>query len=57
MDEECYVNCNSMKIQTTAQMNECGVSNKVNEDIGDSNWISSLPGVPMLKLRAADGTV
>jgi hypothetical protein len=37
MDEECYVNCKTMKTQTAAEMNKCGVENKVDEDVGDHN--------------------
>ena len=45
MDEECYVQCKTMKTQSVAEMNKCSVTNKVNEDIGAQNWIAELPGV------------
>jgi hypothetical protein len=41
MDEECYVNCKSMKTQSIQAMNSCSVKNKVDEDIGDNNCMSS----------------
>lgn len=44
MDEECYVNCSSMRTQSIEQMNACSVSRKVVEDIGDDDWITVLPG-------------
>ncbi|KAJ4368749.1 hypothetical protein N0V83_005831 [Neocucurbitaria cava] len=44
MDEECYVNCKSMRTQSIDQMNSCSVGRKVVEDIGDSDWIAALPG-------------
>jgi hypothetical protein len=37
MDEECYVNCKTMRTQTIDQMNACSVENKVKEDIGDKD--------------------
>jgi hypothetical protein len=37
MDEECYVNCKTMKTQSVEAMNSCTVPNKVDEDIGDDN--------------------
>lgn len=57
MDEECYVNCKSMKTQSIDAMNSCNVPNKVDEDIGTDNWLEHIPGQPMLKLKAADGSV
>ncbi|CAE7023413.1 hypothetical protein P3342_005221 [Pyrenophora teres f. teres] len=44
MDEECYVNCATMKTQSMAMMNSCSVPRKVNEAIGDTAWIPALPG-------------
>ncbi|KAH3908610.1 hypothetical protein HBH56_169700 [Parastagonospora nodorum] len=44
MDEECFVNCKSMKTQSIQQMNACSTTRKVVEDIGDANWLTSLPG-------------
>jgi hypothetical protein len=41
MDEECYVNCTSMKTQSIEKMNSCSVPNKVQEDIGDDDCKSS----------------
>ncbi|KAF2648543.1 hypothetical protein K491DRAFT_684613 [Lophiostoma macrostomum CBS 122681] len=57
MDEECYVNCTSMKTQSMEKMNSCSVPNKVHEDIGDNDWIASIPGQPMMRLHAADGSI
>lgn len=57
MDDACYVNCTSMKTQSIAAMNACSIANKVDEDIGDSTWISELPGAPKMTLHAADGSV
>ncbi|KAF2190425.1 hypothetical protein K469DRAFT_697695 [Zopfia rhizophila CBS 207.26] len=57
MDEACYVNCKSMKTQSMSAMNSCAVKNRVNEDIGDNNWLKELPGQPTMRLKAADGTV
>jgi hypothetical protein len=37
MDEECFVNCASMRTQSIEQMNACSVTKKVDEDVGDSN--------------------
>lgn len=37
MDEECFVNCKSMKTQSIEQMNACSTTRKVNEDIGDAD--------------------
>lgn len=37
MDEECYVNCKTMRTQSIAAMNSCTVPNQVDEDIGDKN--------------------
>jgi hypothetical protein len=37
MDEECFVNCKSMRTQSIEQMNACSVTKKVDEDIGDAN--------------------
>ncbi|KAF2272955.1 uncharacterized protein EI97DRAFT_503906 [Westerdykella ornata] len=51
MDEECYVNCQTMKTQPISAMNACSVGRKVDEDIGDGGWIESLPGVPNSKIR------
>jgi hypothetical protein len=34
MDEECYVNCATMKTQSMEQMNSCQVERKVVEDVG-----------------------
>lgn len=44
MDEECFVNCKSMRTQSMEQMNSCSVGRRVDEDIGDNGWIASLPG-------------
>lgn len=44
LDEECYVNCASMKTQSMATMNNCSVPRKVTEAIGDDSWIPALPG-------------
>ncbi|KAF2851065.1 hypothetical protein T440DRAFT_449771 [Plenodomus tracheiphilus IPT5] len=44
MDEECYVNCSSMRTQTIEDMNACSINRKVVEDIGDDDWIAALPG-------------
>jgi hypothetical protein len=37
MDEECFVNCKSMRTQSIEQMNACSVTKKVDEDVGDAN--------------------
>ena len=37
MDEECFVNCKSMKTQSIEQMNACSTTRKVDEDIGDDD--------------------
>jgi hypothetical protein len=37
MDEECFVSCSSMKIQSMQQMNSCSTTRKVDEDVGDVN--------------------
>jgi hypothetical protein len=37
MDEECFVNCSSMRTQSIEQMNACSTTRKVDEDVGDSN--------------------
>lgn len=37
MDEECYVNCKTMKTQSFEAMNACSVPKKVDEDVGDTN--------------------
>jgi hypothetical protein len=37
MDEDCFVNCASMRTQSIEQMNACSVTKKVDEDVGDSN--------------------
>ncbi|KAF2740946.1 hypothetical protein EJ04DRAFT_111338 [Polyplosphaeria fusca] len=47
MDEACYVNCKTMRTQTIDQMNSCSVDSFVNEDVGDNNWLASIPGQPM----------
>ncbi|KAF2116814.1 hypothetical protein BDV96DRAFT_645218 [Lophiotrema nucula] len=44
MDEECYVNCKTMKTQSIDAMNSCNVPNVVGEDIGDNDWIQAIPG-------------
>ncbi|KAH7116711.1 hypothetical protein B0J11DRAFT_99026 [Dendryphion nanum] len=49
LDEECYVQCKSMKTQSVAEMNKCSVSTKVDEDVGDVNWLPELPGAPMIR--------
>jgi hypothetical protein len=45
MDEECFVNCTSMRTQSIQAMNACSTTRKVDEDIGDTNckswWCSS----------------
>jgi hypothetical protein len=41
MDEECFVNCKSMKMQSIQQMNACSTTRKVVEDIGNANCESS----------------
>ncbi|KAH8717106.1 hypothetical protein GQ44DRAFT_624100 [Phaeosphaeriaceae sp. PMI808] len=35
MDEECFVNCKSMRTQSIQKMNGCRVGRKVDEDVGD----------------------
>lgn len=37
MDDECFVQCKSMRTQSIEAMNACGVGRKVVEDIGDEN--------------------
>ena len=37
MDEECYVNCKSMKTQPIEAMNDCTVGKKVDEDQGNND--------------------
>ena len=37
MDEDCYVNCSTMKMQSIAAMNACSVPDTVQEDIGETN--------------------
>jgi hypothetical protein len=37
MDEECFVNCSSMRTQSIQAMNACTTTRKVDEDIGDTN--------------------
>jgi hypothetical protein len=41
MDEECFVNCSSMRTQSIEQMNACSTTRKVDEDVGDSNCKSN----------------
>ncbi|KAF2268150.1 hypothetical protein CC78DRAFT_540910 [Lojkania enalia] len=49
MDEACYVNCKSMKTQSIDAMNACSIPRRVNEDIGDENWLEAIPGQPMIR--------
>jgi hypothetical protein len=42
MDEECFVRCSSMRMQTMEQMNECSTTRKVDEDVGDVNCESQV---------------
>jgi hypothetical protein len=42
MDEECFVQCSSMKTQSMEQMNACSTTRKVDEDVGDVNCKSRL---------------
>jgi hypothetical protein len=44
LDEPCYVNCKSMKTQSMSAMNACSIKNTVQEEIGDNQWLSALPG-------------
>lgn len=37
LDEECYVNCKTMRTQSIDEMNSCKVAQTVDEDIGDTN--------------------
>lgn len=54
MDEECYVNCGSMRTQSMEQMNACSVGRKVVEEIGDENWIANLPGQHHIAKKARE---
>ncbi|KAL5389855.1 hypothetical protein PMIN02_007178, partial [Paraphaeosphaeria minitans] len=47
LDEECYVQCKTMETQSIEEMNKCSVPRKVNEDVGDDDWIDAIPGQMM----------
>ncbi|KAJ2999176.1 hypothetical protein NUW58_g83 [Xylaria curta] len=42
LDQPCYINCNTLKTQSIAAMNACGIDRVVNEDI--DGWTEELPG-------------
>jgi hypothetical protein len=37
LDEECYVQCKTLKTQSIEAMNSCSVPRKVDEDVGDDD--------------------
>ncbi|KAF1966248.1 hypothetical protein BU23DRAFT_593269 [Bimuria novae-zelandiae CBS 107.79] len=47
LDEECYVQCKTMKTQSVEAMNSCEVPRKVHEEIGDDEWLEAIPGQKM----------
>jgi hypothetical protein len=50
MDEECFVDCKSMRMQSFAQMNACTTTKKVDEDTGETNCESRLWSVMLLSV-------
>ncbi|KAL5431917.1 hypothetical protein PMIN05_009246 [Paraphaeosphaeria minitans] len=36
-----------METQSIEEMNKCSVPRKVNEDVGDDDWIDAIPGQMM----------
>lgn len=54
MDEECFVNCTSMKTQSFDAMNACNIKAVVNEDI--DGWLPELPGKPMMRLGSGSSS-
>jgi hypothetical protein len=55
LDEECYVNCKTMKTQSIDEMNKCKVAVAVDEDIGDANCMHAI--YPLHVLHADRHTV
>jgi len=43
LDEECYVNCKTMKTQSIEEMNKCKVPQTVDEDVGDTSCMHPTP--------------